>query len=133
MPCRGASPLSVTDEIRRRLCLLGASRRTRSRVFRSDRPCDWRATGMTDPRTREAFTEDGAWEYIAQLITDGIEIEVIDLDIPAGKKGYVMNLPSHDPQIPIYVKLQLSGDCVIGRSFHYSTRPVSKIGGANDE
>jgi hypothetical protein len=81
---------------------------------------------MTDPRTGEAFTEDGAWDYVARSIADGIEIEVIDLDNPPGKKAYVMNLPSHDSQIPIYVKLQFGGDCVIGRSFHYSTRAATK-------
>ena len=124
--------MDVTDELRRRLTLWAGSRRTRRRDFRPDRPCDWRATGMTDPRTGEAFTEDGAWEYVAQLITRGTEIEVIDLDIPPGKKGFVMHLPSHDAQTPIYVKLQLGGECVIGRSFHYSTRSVSKSGGGND-
>jgi hypothetical protein len=81
---------------------------------------------MTDPRTGEVFTEDGAWEYVAQSITNGIEIEMIDLDHPPGKNGYVMLLPSHDPRVPIYVKLQFGGDCVIGRSFHYSTRPAAK-------
>jgi hypothetical protein len=125
--------LDVADEIRKRLAWWASSRRTRSRVFRSDRPCDWRATGMTDPRTNEAFTEDAAWDYVAQMITDGVDIEVIELDIPPGKKGYVMSLPSHNPQTPIYVKLQLGGDCVIGRSFHYSTRSAGKSEGGNDE
>ena len=77
---------------------------------------------MTDPRTGEVFTEDGAWAYVSENIANGVDIEVKDLDIPPGKKAYVMSLPSHDPQVPIYVKLQLGGDCVIGRSFHYSTR-----------
>ena len=81
---------------------------------------------MTDPRTGEVFTEDGAWEYVAQSIASGIEIEIIDLEYPPGKKAYVMKLPSHDLQVPIYVKLQFGGDCVIGRSFHYSTRPAAK-------
>jgi hypothetical protein len=75
---------------------------------------------MTDPRTNEVFTEDAAWEYVAECIEADAEIEAIDLDIPPGKKGYVLSLPSHDRATPIYVKLQLGGDCVIGRSFHYS-------------
>ena len=84
---------------------------------------------MTDPRTGEAFTEDGAWEYVAQSIDNGIEIEIVDLEKPPGKKGYVMKLSSHDPQVPIYVKLQIGGDCVIGRSFHYSTRSIASSEG----
>ncbi len=87
---------------------------------------------MTDPRTGEVFTEDGAWDYVAQSIAAGAEIEIIDLENPPGKKAYVMNLRSHDPQIPIYVKLQLGGDCVIGRSFHYSTRSAAKSEGGGD-
>jgi hypothetical protein len=75
---------------------------------------------MTDPRTSEVFTEDAAWEYVAHHIDSMAEIEVIDLSVPPGKKGYVMLLPSHDCKISIYVKLQLGADCVVGRSFHYS-------------
>ncbi|WP_407157799.1 hypothetical protein [Bradyrhizobium sp. STM 3557] len=75
---------------------------------------------MTDPRTGEVFTEDGAWEYLAAHLEAGVLVEVIELEVPAGKKGYVMLLPSHDPHCRIYVKLQLGADTVIGRSFHYS-------------
>jgi hypothetical protein len=85
---------------------------------------------MTDPRTGEVFTEDGAWEYVADKIDGGVDIHVIELSLPPGKKGYVISLPSHDTQIPIYVKLQLSADFVIGRSFHYSTL---RGRGENDE
>jgi hypothetical protein len=42
---------------------------------------------MTDPRTREVFTEDGAWEYVAAHIDGGAEIEVIELEIPLAKRG----------------------------------------------
>jgi hypothetical protein len=114
--------VGVPDETRNRLATWACSRRTRTREFRSDRPCDWRATGMTDPRSGEIFTEDGAWEYAAEMIRSGVDIEIVELDHPPGKKGYVMLIPSHDPTTAIYVKLQLGGDCVIGRSFHYSTK-----------
>jgi hypothetical protein len=77
---------------------------------------------MTDPRTGEVFTEDGAWEYVADNIDAGVEIEVIELSMPAGKKGYVIALPSHNREISIYVKLQFGADCVVGRSFHYSKK-----------
>ena len=115
--------MAVDDAIRRRLASFARSRHTRTRVFRPDRPCDWQATAITDPRSREVFTEDGAWQYVAEAIEAGVEIEVIELQQPPGKKGYVMNLASTDPKRPIYVKLQLGGSNVIGRSFHYTTRP----------
>src|SRR5262249_7849241 len=108
---------------------LASSRRTRTREFRRDRPCDWQATGMTDPRSGEPFTEDGAWNYIVEQLEARVEVEVIELEVPAGKKGYVMLMPSHDSNIPIYVKLQIGADCVVGRSFHYSVSP--KRGGGN--
>lgn len=121
--------MAVTDEIRNRLAARASSRRTRTREFRADRPCDWQSTGMTDPRTGETFTEDGAWEYAAEMIRSGVVIEVIELQFPPGKKAYVMLVPSHDPKTPIYIKLQLTAESVIGRSFHYSTNPTKKSGG----
>lgn len=110
--------MAVPEEIRRRLAAFASSRRTRNREFTRDRPCDWQATGLTDPRSKVPFTDDGAWEYIAEQIIAGVEIEVIELEHPPGKRGYVMKLPSANTQIAIYVKLQISSNCVFGRSFH---------------
>jgi hypothetical protein len=62
----------------------------------------------------------------AEMIRSGVDIEIIELQFPPGKKAYVMLVPSHDRKIPIYIKLQLGGDSVIGRSFHYSTHPTAK-------
>jgi hypothetical protein len=87
---------------------------------------------MTDPRTGEIFTEDGAWEYTAEMIRSGVEIEIIELQFPPGKKAYVMRVPSHDSNIPIYIKLQLVAESVIGRSFHYSTYPTKKPDGGEN-
>jgi len=114
--------VAVSDEIKSRLAALCCSRRTRNRDFLPSRPCDWRSTGMTDPRSGEVFTEDGAWKYVAEMIERGVQIEIIELDQPPGKTGYTMLLPSHDPKSPIYVKLQLGSGVVIGRSFHYSEK-----------
>jgi hypothetical protein len=119
--CFGEHYLTVSDETRNRLAAWACSRRTRTREFRPNRPCKWQATSITDPRSGEIFTEDGAWEYAAQMILDGVAIEVVELRQPPGKKAYAMLVPSHDPATPIYVKLQLGSGCVIGRSFHYST------------
>lgn len=119
--------MKVPDEIRGQLEALARSRRTRTREFSPDRPCDWRALGMKHPKGNgETFTEDGCWEYIADMIGSGAPIEEIVLKKPAGKKGYVMLLPSGDDSNLIYVKLQLGSGIVIGRSFHYSETPLGE-------
>jgi hypothetical protein len=65
------------------------------------------------------FTEAGAWEFIACLIEDNVEIETITLDKPPGKTGYVM-LVTGNYNEEIYIKLEIVGDKVFGRSFHVS-------------
>lgn len=119
--------MAIPEDIRRRLAAFCGSRRTRSREFVRERPCDWQATSLTDPRTKCTFTEDGAWEYIAEQIKAGIEICVIDLQQPLGKKGYVLKLPSHNVSTKIYVKLQFGSNCVFGRSFHldYTSQEIN--------
>ena len=66
------------------------------------------------------FTEPAAWEFIADKLAQMHPVEVLNLDEPAGAKGYVMkiNMGKNTPQL--YVKLQLGSGEIIGRSFHYS-------------
>jgi len=77
---------------------------------------------LRDPRDRERsyFTDQGAWEYIAEALEDGKKVEVVELQKPQGAKGYVLLLQGVAPAKTIYVKLQLGSDKVIGRSFHES-------------
>jgi hypothetical protein len=112
--------VAIDDQIRRRLAMLASSRKTRRVSFSAQSPCDWHPAGITDPRTRVPFTEDGAWEYICGSIRALADIDEVVLKHPAGKKGYVMLLTSATQKLFIYVKLQLLSDCVAGRSFHYS-------------
>lgn len=65
------------------------------------------------------FTEAGAWRFIADLLDQGHPFDdIIVLDNPPGALGYVMKKQTRYGEI--YIKLQLGGDCVFGRSFHYS-------------
>ncbi len=66
------------------------------------------------------FTEAGAWQLIEEKLEEGERLEEIELDTPPGRKGYVMLIHLEDNKPPLYVKLQLGGGKVIGRSFHYS-------------
>jgi hypothetical protein len=66
------------------------------------------------------FTSLTAWELIATRLEDGEEVEVIELRKPKGAKGYVMRIDL-GPEIPrLYVKLQMRGGVIFGRSFHYT-------------
>jgi hypothetical protein len=65
------------------------------------------------------FTPLTVWDYIADCLENGTPVEVIVLDRPPGKKGYVLKIPQPDKQV-LYIKLQLAPPGVLGRSFHYS-------------
>jgi len=105
--------------IRVRLIRLCESKRTRRAIFTPEMPSQWQPRQFTDPRSRQAFTDDGAWNYISQSLSDGTTIEEIVLDQPAGAAGYVLMLAGANNR-KIYVKLQICGDHVRGRSFHES-------------
>ena len=76
----------------------------------------------SEPRRGAAlfFTPTTAWEFIASRLEAGEEVEVINLRMPRGSKGYVMKIDLGLGLPKLYVKLQLVSKKVIGRSFHYS-------------
>jgi hypothetical protein len=117
--------VTVSIEIRRELARLAASRRTRRTVFSPDAPCDWRPQQVRDPRSGVYFTEIGAWEFVVELITNGHPIEVVILQRPTGKKGYVLIAESCNESLEIYMKLQLGSGFVYDRSFHPSDKNYS--------
>jgi len=111
-------PLNIRAE------LVANCRRSKRRTsaFTVNSPTDWRPMQVVDPRDPEGrgFTDSTAWEYVAELLEQNTEVEVIVLDKPAGKLGYVMKVQT--PKGEIYIKLQLTPPGVKGRSFHYSER-----------
>jgi hypothetical protein len=114
--------MTVSPGIRKELIRLCGSRRTRVSTFKPTLPTDWAPQHVVNPDTKEAFTPDGAWDFIVAKLVDGHEIEAITLDVPPGKTGYVMKIQGANNG-QIYVKLQLSSGKVIGRSFHISIHP----------
>jgi len=82
-------------------------------------PSRWSPTSITDPKTGCPFTEEGAWEYVVESLESGGSLEEVILKKPEGRKAYVLFLESKHNE-KIYVKLQICGDYVRGRSFHYS-------------
>lgn len=112
--------MSVEDSFRReleRLCRGG--RRTRKHTFSPTMPTRWSPQHVRHPNSGEAFTDDGAWTFIADLLSKGHEIEVITLDKPPGKKGYVLLCEGYAGE-KIYMKIMMGAGIVIGRSFHVS-------------
>ena len=111
----------VSKDIINLLIKRASSERTRTTVFSPTRPTHWAPREVTCPETGEAFTPAGAWDFVVQKLQSGEPLEVIEMDKPAGAKGYVMKCAGVASQI-IYIKLQLGHDNVIGRSFHLSDR-----------
>jgi len=115
------SDAEVSNDVRGQLLQLCRSRRTRTAVFTRARPTHWAPGEVRHPDTGEAFTQDGAWEFVAAQIAGGVAIEAIALDKPPGKTGYVIKLQGFEND-SIYIKLQLGSGVVVGRSFHVSTQ-----------
>lgn len=109
----------VSNDVRNDLVRLSRSRKTRIHRFSEKRPTHWAPYALRDPGSGDTFTADSAWEYVADLIEGGVEIETIELDVPPGKTGYVIKVDGLENE-RIYIKLQLGSGIVIGRSFHAS-------------
>jgi hypothetical protein len=104
------------------LQLLAASRKTRTVARLRNR---WEPWSVRDPVSGEFFDTDTAWRFIHGLLVGGTEVEVIELDHPPGKKGYVL-FGTGGAGVHIYIKLQFAGNSVVGRSFHISNE-MSRI------
>jgi|SRR5689334_13580805 hypothetical protein len=109
----------VPEALRQELRRLAASSRTRVVPASRKEPCDWRPRTVRHPECGDYFTDAGAWEYVAALIAADIHIETVPLDVPKGKKGYVIKVPGYRGEPRIYIKLRIGAGAVIGRSFHY--------------
>lgn len=109
------------QKIRRQLVVLCQRKKARTSEWSINCPTEWQPTAVTDPQSGSPFTDAGAWEFVAEKLEDGSELEQVLLEKPPGSTGYVLKVPLGDRQL--YVKLQLGAGKVIGRSFHYSTEP----------
>jgi hypothetical protein len=108
------------ESIRHEASVLARRKKARIVAFSREAPIDWRPGTVTNPDDGRPFTEAGAWELIASLLEACEPLTAVDLQCPPGKKGFVMT-----PCIAgreVYIKFQLGGGTIIGRSFHYSIR-----------
>ena len=111
--------MAVSNDIRSELARLARSKRTRSSQFTHARPTHWEPANVPRPDSGEAFTPEGAWAFVADLLESKAEVETMILKKPPGKTGYVMLVDGWQGE-KIYIKLQLVSGLVIGRSFHRS-------------
>ncbi len=107
------------DEVRRLIVTHIRARRRLLPHFKQ-MPTDWCPGKVRNPTSGMYFTETGAWARIAEFVDDGGQITEIILRKPKGEVAYTMLIDLHDGGPPVYVKVMLAGDHVIGRSFHPS-------------
>lgn len=119
---RGLTSISV--ETRRQLALLARRSHARKTAFSPQQPTEWRPFEVRRPEGGFSpyFTDGAAWELIADKLEEGHEVEVVELRKPPGATGYVMKIQLEPNASLLYVKLQLRGGQIVGRSFHYSNR-----------
>lgn len=116
------STVDIPQNIRLELARLCRNSKQRNSEFSRTHPTHWSPTTIKDPEDENGrcFTPHRAWDYIADRLEQGEPVEVLILDKPPGKTGYVLKILQPDNQV-LYVKLQLFPPGVLGRSFHYST------------
>ncbi len=74
---------------------------------------------VLNPESGLPFTPAGAWAFAADLLESQHPIAEVALRKPAGCMAYVMKADGGQRRPLIYIKLELRGDHVHGRSFHY--------------
>lgn len=114
----------IHPSVRSELARLCRASKQRTSEFSREKPTRWNPGTVLDPDDvdQRCFTPLRAWEYLADRLDAGHPVEVIALDKPLGKKGYVLKIMQPDKKI-LYIKLQLCPPGVHGRSFHYSIYP----------
>jgi hypothetical protein len=111
------------DNIRHELAKLCSSKKTRDSAWTRERPTDWRPMQVKDPRSGAEFTPAGAWDFVVELLEGGAPLREMSLEKPPGKTGWVLVVDGVKGEPQIYIKLQLVGGMVVGRSFHNSEYP----------
>lgn len=115
--------MSIDESIRDHIVRL-VRRGDRTSEFTRARPTDWRPGEVPNPRglLLPYFDDGSAWELIASSLEEGHDVETITLDVPLGRKGYVMKIDLNPGRPLLYIKLELGSGVVFGRSFHESER-----------
>lgn len=109
----------VPETIRREAALLARRKSARSTTFSRDIPCEWRPMTVINLEDGNPFTQEAAWEFVAEKLQDQAQpARWVELRRPPGKRAIEMVISYGGREI--YVKVQLGAGTIHGRSFHYS-------------
>lgn len=117
---------SLDQTERRRIAGLARNPKCRDREFQIGRPTVWQPVHTTS-EAGFPFTEPGAWDFIATHIESGGVVYTIELDKPPGARGYVIFYPPVGKWRGLYIKFELKGRGIYGRSFHHPDFPTIKV------
>ena len=112
--------MAIEVSIRNELIRRSRDKRFRQSVSKSTEPCRWYPWRVLHPVLGIPFTEAGAWNFIADLLSTGQEVMTIAMEKPSAQIGYVLKTDGYKGCPEIYIKLTLSSQYVNGRSFHDS-------------
>ena len=113
-----------SPEIRRLIARLAGSAKCRRLGWDSQwkLPSDWTPGTIDDPESGMPFTNAGAWNLLAELVEEGHPMEEVRLDVPLGDLAYVLLVNLEGADSTLYIKVQVKGGLLLGRSFHYSEK-----------
>jgi hypothetical protein len=130
-----AHRLVIVAELERKR-LAGLARKPGCRLSRHipERPCDWNPEGTASVSNPDfQFTRPGAWAFIAEHLESGADVYATRLDKPPGRLAYVIFIPPTDAWRGLYVKFEVAGPGLYGRSFHHPTHPTLEMEPARTE
>jgi hypothetical protein len=110
--------MPIEESVRKELIRRAQDKYRRRSVTTSSEPCRWYPHRVLHPALGIPFTDVGAWNFIANLLSDGCEVSVIRMKKPPGQAGYVLKTPGYTGCPQIYIKITLSKNYINGRSFH---------------
>lgn len=127
---RDAKLVADWDQVCSDLLRLAKRRDCRSTHFSPAIPCDWAPESVVDTRYDMYFTSLGAWSYIIDLLESGHRFTPKPMDKPPNTVAYETVIDCGPNLPPLYIKLQILGGKILGRSFHNS---VKKQRGSGNE
>jgi hypothetical protein len=110
------------EQVRGDLLRLAKSRTCRSTAFTPKVPCDWSPQSVWDTRFGMLFTSEGAWNYIIELLESGHQFTSKAMKTPPNTIAYETVIDRGSNLPPLYIKLQILGGRILGRSFHNSVK-----------
>ena len=115
----------IDDDTRKLLSSLARRPATRLVGRPPEHPNKWQPWKVHNPEALDLpFNDNSAWHLIADRLEQGEPVTTTRLRHPQGTVGYEMLFEFRPGTTPLYIKLALSRNKVIGRSFHPSDRPT---------